>query len=457
MGNFLLNLNESLKTDSIVFIVGFLDSVAECFLIIITACKITQRRFENAKHYALLALFSVIYGLIASVCLLYSLRYEVDIIVGTLMIFSVVLILSSDKFFCKLTSVILSIFFYRAIDFIVAFVFISFLNGSNDYLEGISIITEPGVVNLFYLTLEKLIMLAFIVILSKIRLNLSVMNKKSIRLIFVLTLVAEILLMFFSVMMTINTVATLRITSVASLIFTFTTVIAAVISISVTSRYEQEKNKAQLMETTNLLLEQNYSLLRSSQQVISSQVHDFKNHLIALSEIVNKDEKAYNYIQHLIADTRNSSVVCQSGNDIIDAIINSKIAVATEKGINFGFEISLPEKIMISPVDICAVLANQLDNAIEACERITDSNEKKINVHIGQQSSFLLFKVENTVKENPFLPDGILKLRKKELPGLHGIGIPNIERTAKKYNGYLKNDYKDGIFISTVMLSNDKI
>ena len=130
-----------------------------------------------------------------------------------------------------------------------------------------------------------------------------------------------------------------------------------------------------------------------------------------------------------------------------------KVAEAKEKNITFSYNISLSDTLKIDSVDICAILANQLDNAIEACEK-ADADHRKIDVFIAQKESFVLFRVINTAKENPFDKNNNLPTSKNNNSGLHGFGIRIIRETAEKYNGISENSYDNGIFTSSAMLSN---
>lgn len=107
----------------------------------------------------------------------------------------------------------------------------------------------------------------------------------------------------------------------------------------------------------------------------------------------------------------------------------------------------------IAPIDISTILGNQLDNAIEACQKIADSENRQINVHIYQQvGSVAVFQVSNTVVEDPFLHNADLHTTKDNSNSLHGMGLQNIRETAEKYQGILENSYRNGKFISSVLL-----
>ena len=86
----------------------------------------------------------------------------------------------------------------------------------------------------------------------------------------------------------------------------------------------------------------------------------------------------------------------------MDAIINSKLAEAQVKKIQFTYMANLHIPIQIDPVDLCGVLANQLENAFEACMQIPDPAERIVHAEVKQVQSFVILRVENTVLSDPF-------------------------------------------------------
>lgn len=63
--------------------------------------------------------------------------------------------------------------------------------------------------------------------------------------------------------------------------------------------------------------------------------------------------------------------VVDTGNPALDAIISAKQAVVAQKGIAFHYQLQIPKQLPIAPEDICVIFGNALDNAIEACEHVT--------------------------------------------------------------------------------------
>ena len=145
--------------------------------------------------------------------------------------------------------------------------------------------------------------------------------------------------------------------------------------------------------------------------------------------------------------------LCHCGNDVIDAVINCKAMDAKAYQVNFHYSVEFDPAFVIDPVDLCAILSNQIDNALEACQQLPEGTKRSIDVKIWSQNDQILFlQVYNSVGSNPFDGNESLHTTKKDPYHLHGYGIQNIRDTAAKYDGELKNSFQNGKFVSTVYL-----
>lgn len=137
----------------------------------------------------------------------------------------------------------------------------------------------------------------------------------------------------------------------------------------------EEKNR--ILNMRNDMLELNYQSLRKAYDENRMMYHDFKNHMLVMKQLI-QEEKNKEALEYISAYTHGALSISQrvvSGCEIIDIIVNCKIAEAIEKYIDFTYEIDYIDKFCMEDNDICALLANLLDNAIEACENV--ENEKR--------------------------------------------------------------------------------
>lgn len=354
----------------------------------------------------------------------------------------------------KLCAVMITWFFIHAADYIISYSLIMIIGKSIDISEGISLILVPGTIRMIYILINKLLQIAIFVSFHKLYSKLKLLNKKNIFLLFAVTTLSYIVMSILTNLVLTDSLISLQTAVIFSLFFIILTIVISIISVVISSKYQNEKREKELIALTNTLMEKNYTEIKQAQDIIRKQVHDFKNHILTIDGMLSEDSNAKKYTKELLETSYQQAQNCHSGNEIIDSIINCKMNEATNQNIEFNHKILLNTKLNISFVDICAILANQIDNALEACAKISIDKERSVKVQIWQKESFVFFKVINTVDKNPFDSLNNLKSTKDNSDTMHGLGIKNIRETAAKYDGFLKNNYIDGYFISLVMVSN---
>lgn len=218
----------------------------------------------------------------------------------------------------------------------------------------------------------------------------------------------------------------------------------------------EEKMKLNFSEMQNHLLEENYRTINEIYTSNAKLHHDLNNHLNVLYQLLetgNIDE-AKEYIKNISTPIMKLSKTIWTGSDVIDVIINSKLEKMKEKGISSEINVEFPQNTNISSHDMCTILANLLDNAIEAASALEKPG--KISLIIRKINSFLMIKVSNSCtnhnEEFLYYPETTKKNKK-----LHGWGFPNVVDTIQKYNGFLKCVNKDNQFIVKIVLFFEEI
>ncbi|MBE7062726.1 MAG: GHKL domain-containing protein [Ruminococcaceae bacterium] len=171
--------------------------------------------------------------------------------------------------------------------------------------------------------------------------------------------------------------------------------------------------------------------------------HDIGQHFTVLSGYLYENDccSALEYMEKLrktVIGTRDGSI--KTGNIALDAILNTKKAMAENKGIAFIYNIQMPENISMDATDICIIFGNALDNAIEACEKVA-TREKKIEMTLLYDNETVFCKIINTaISSKKFLET--IKADKKN----HGFGVQNIKEALLKYNGIPEFEQSDTEF-----------
>ncbi len=187
---------------------------------------------------------------------------------------------------------------------------------------------------------------------------------------------------------------------------------------------------------------------------IRSVMHDMNNHLSCLKNLAinNNMEEIKKYIDNIAETISKLDFKIKTGNSISDAVINEKYNIAKAEGIEFTCDFMIPKETLVEPVDLCVILSNALDNSIEACNRIKDSNiNKKILIKSYIRDIYLIIEISNTaVDKIQYVQNKVITRKLDKLN--HGIGISNIEATVKKYNGIVDIIEEKNKFILNFML-----
>lgn len=168
-----------------------------------------------------------------------------------------------------------------------------------------------------------------------------------------------------------------------------------------------------------------------TQKQIKKFKHDFENFKIGLSAYLGKNDiaGAKNYLRDLQEKINLEKSVVETGNAALDSILSTKIAIAASKGIAVEKKIQIPENIPLEPIDMCVIFGNALDNAIEACERVTNGY-KTIKINIICKDEVIICKIANTAH----LADNSNFETSKEDKSNHGFGLENIKAALAKYS-----------------------
>lgn len=222
-------------------------------------------------------------------------------------------------------------------------------------------------------------------------------------------------------------------------------------------RMEQEV--VRLKQEQAELLEKDYKTLNQAYEINAKLFHDFHNHIGALQQMLahEKYEEAVDYLDALQEPVKGMTDTVWTGDDTVDYLINSKMAVASEYGIAFYAEVEFPRNANIQGIDLCAIIGNLIDNALDATKQNEKQEDRKISLTIRRIHQMLVIKVENSYtvpveqKET-----GELQTTKKQ-DGLHGWGLKSAQTAAEKYDGMVRTTCEDNIFRAVATLSYEGI
>lgn len=201
----------------------------------------------------------------------------------------------------------------------------------------------------------------------------------------------------------------------------------------------------------NKLMKQQMDEIENIYMTMRGWRHDYHNHLQSLKGYLslNKVEQMKNYLNELETDLDSIDTLYHSGNLQLDSILNAKLAIAEKGQIRIHCDASVPPQLHVSDLDLCVILGNLLDNAIESCRKIKDPDERFIRVYIGILKKQLYISITNATSETVKQRTDHYFTTKR---GDHGHGLKRVDQVVKKYDGYLNRQNEPGIFATEIVL-----
>ena len=183
--------------------------------------------------------------------------------------------------------------------------------------------------------------------------------------------------------------------------------------------------------------------------------HEMKNHLTNIKGLVRNGSygEMEQYIDRMDESMDVFELTVKTGNVVTDVIVNDNQKTAERRGLQVCSEFSYPQTDGYNAYDIGIIINNLLQNALEACERMTEG-EKYIYLSGRQKKKFYLIHVKNSFEgEVIFDEETNLPLSTKEKDiSLHGIGLSNVKREVEKYMGDVDIKVRENEFSVTVLL-----
>lgn len=205
-----------------------------------------------------------------------------------------------------------------------------------------------------------------------------------------------------------------------------------------------------IMEYQRALVEQHFREVENMYKKMREWRHDYHNHMQALSAHLEcgniEDAKAF--LKQINENLITVDTVIKTGNTMVDAILNSKLSLMKSKEIAINATARVPSELSITDVDLCIVIGNLLDNAMEACERL-ENGDRFARIYISAKNNHLYMSFTNSSGKKAEKVGGLFASSKGQD---HGIGLSRVDSIVKKYGGYVTRASEDGGFTTEVIL-----
>ena len=204
----------------------------------------------------------------------------------------------------------------------------------------------------------------------------------------------------------------------------------------------------QAAEATHVLLQEEE--IRTLHQNVRKLKHDMKNHMMVLASYLNSNdiEAAKAYTSEILDKLNAMHSYVETGNSLLNHILNEKLELARSLGISVQAEIETLSFASMRSIDFSALLTNLLDNAIEASQR---EDNPELRIRIAAERGYHTIRVKNRITDSVLDKNPELASTKKE-KDLHGLGIPQIKEIVDNYNGMYDFYEEDGFFCAGVFI-----
>nr|WP_297572722.1 sensor histidine kinase [uncultured Peptostreptococcus sp.] len=395
----------------------------------LTVYKIINVFFTNKKINSVYE--KILYAIFNIAIVAVYLKFNIPLLTIVANFIFILLLLSliyDDTFKRKALVTILIIFFLLISDVLLSMIFINVVNENilqkNNFFD---------IYVVFIVNMIRYLFVLIVIIFYKIRIE------KNIPLIFSLPIALTAVI---SMVVTINMLLVVdRINMV--LIFIICIILIYIFNkiVNVMTENARQKILIKQSEYYKKQIEADRNHINNTRKI----KHDMKNHMYAIKNMAknNMSKDIITYTNDILGKIEGEKVYINTGNYLIDGILNVKFEEIKNQGIDFKCDVKIPEGIKLPEFEVITILGNLLDNAIEGVKSIKDN--RYIKVFISYKDSNLLIKIVNTF-DGLVIKDNKGFVSRKEEKAYHGIGLENVREQVEKSNGYMNIDTGNCMF-----------
>lgn len=215
------------------------------------------------------------------------------------------------------------------------------------------------------------------------------------------------------------------------------------------ARSEEEKRAMLQLRIAAEQQQQQYLVHKTAVDSVRRKYHDLKNILLYLEQ--SSDQEAVRaHIRQILNEVQPYEQMTATGNETVDILLGEKLARCQQAQI--ACTITVDGKLLdfIQPIDLCVIVGNAMDNAIEACMALPDPETRSLSVRCQKRGGFVVLNFRNACVQRT-LPEGTLPRTTKPDAENHGFGLASIRSAAEKYGGQMSLRAEDGEFVLTLL------
>lgn len=178
--------------------------------------------------------------------------------------------------------------------------------------------------------------------------------------------------------------------------------------------------------------------------------HDYHNHIQALqaSMAMGRYDEVMSYLNELNSDLTAVDTTVKTGRIMVDAILNGKMNIAAQNNIPVNAKATIPADARVSDVDLCVIIGNLLDNAIEENKKLPHE-DRFIRVYVAVKNTQLYLSFTNAAGKRKERKGTLFSSTKD---ASHGFGLARVRSIVEKYDGMFSADSEDGGFTAEILI-----
>ena len=216
-------------------------------------------------------------------------------------------------------------------------------------------------------------------------------------------------------------------------------------------RFFSKKIDQQIAAYQHELTETHYREIDNMYRKIRGWRHDYRNHIQTMKAYAASEnwDAIKRYLDLLDDDLTTVDTVIKTGNPMTDAILNSKISLANSRNVKVIADACIPMKLNLSEIDLCCIIGNLFDNAIEASMKLPE-DQRVIRLYMDLRNTQLYISITNFTAGKKMKKEG--KLFRSTKGEGHGFGLVRIDTIVERLDGYISRNSEDGAFTTEILL-----
>lgn len=217
---------------------------------------------------------------------------------------------------------------------------------------------------------------------------------------------------------------------------------------------KESKLEVDMLKKKNQYQYAYYKEKMETEHVMRKIYHDLKNSTIIMKKSNSEAEK---YTENVMEVLENFDLLKDTGNEMLNIVVREKLKIMKEKNIKYCHSILSKFYFTLEDIDTCILFGNLFDNAIEACDKIVNNAERRIEFTIEKMNDIYVVQLKNSVKtDGKILLNNGEFVTSKEDKKAHGYGICSIKEILKNYDADINYKIEKGAVLATLLFYSSK-